>query len=242
MLRCLVAIQVLLLLVTVPAAAGTIDDVDRLFGYGANHPNERQALQLIEAALKESPNDYQLLWRTARSLYYTADGLPTEKERIKLYERAMEIGERAVAQNPNGVEGHFWLAASVGGFCREKGGISAFKQVKKVRTGMEMVLKLNDEFEEGAAYMALGEIDRQLPGLFGGNLKRSIATLEKGMQVAPTNPEIKYALAESYREANRKADARKQIQELLELPLNSPRANEYKRAQENARKLLAKLK
>ena len=235
-------LPLLLLLVTIPAAAGTIDDVDRLFGYGSDHSNERQALQLIEAALKESPNDYQVLWRATRSLYYTADGLADEKERIKMYERAMEIGARAVAQNPNGVEGHFWLAANVGGFCRDKGGMTAFRNVKKARTGMEMVLKLNDAYEEGAAYMALGEIDRQLPGLFGGNLKRSIATLEKGLTVAPKNPEIKYALAESYREANRKADARKQIQELLELPLNSPRANEYKRAQEKARQLLPKLK
>ena len=238
MVRWLTSIQLFVLLLTSPT---TIDDVDRLFGYGADHANERQALQLLELALKDAPNDYKLLWRAARSYYYTGDGAPA-KERLSYYERGIQAGNRAVAQNSQGVEGHFWLAANNGGYCREKGGITAYRNVKKVRVGMETVLRLNDAYEEGSAYTALGEIDRQLPGLFGGNIKRSIATLERGLKVAPANAELKYALAESYLEAGRKADARRQVEELLLLPADSPRANETVRAQEKARKLLSKLK
>ena len=106
---------------------------------------------------------------------------------------------------------------------------------------METVLKLKPDYEEGSAYNALGEIDRQLPGLFGGNLKRGIATLEAGLKVAPKNPEIKASLAEAYMEANRKNEARTQLQEALQAPLSSTRASESRRAQERAQKLLTKL-
>jgi tetratricopeptide (TPR) repeat protein len=221
-------------------ASEAIAEADRLFGYGAEPANERRALELLDSAVKESPADYSLLWRAARSYYYTGDGVAA-KERVKYFERGIEIANRAIAQNANGVEGHFWLAANQGGICREKGGLTAFKMVKKVRAELEIVLRLNDAYEEASVYTALGQIDRQVPGLFGGDIKRSIARLEQGLKIAPGNLELKQALAESYVEANRKADARRQLEDLLQLPLPAARANENLRAQVNARTLLAKL-
>jgi tetratricopeptide (TPR) repeat protein len=230
----------LLLLTILLANPSTIAEVDRLFGYGADRTRESEALNILERALADAPADYDLLWRAARSYYYTGDGAPP-RGRLSYFERGIEAGKRAVAQNPQGVEGHFWLAASYGGYCREKGGLTAFRNVRYVRSGMETVLRLNEAYEEGTAYIALGEIDRQLPGLFGGSLKRGIATLEQGLKVAPNNVEMKLALAESYLEAKRKDDALLQLRELLQLQLTSPRAYLGRRTQEKARNLLSKL-
>jgi hypothetical protein len=230
----------ILLLTILLADPLAIAEVDRLFGYGADYARESQALKILERDLANAPADYELLWRAARSYYYNGDGAPV-KERLTYFERGIEAGKRAVAKNPQGVEGHFWLAASYGGFCREKGGLTAFSNVKYVRTEMEMVLRLNEAYEEGGAYTALGEIDRQLPKLFGGNLKRGIATLEHGVMIAPNNTGIRLALAKSYLDAKRKTDAQFQLRELLQLQLNSPRAYPGRRDQEEARKLLGKL-
>jgi hypothetical protein len=244
-LRLAIAAELVLIsLFAVNAQAATtpeaIAEADRLFAYGAEPANERRALQILEAALAEAPTDYALLWRTARSFYYTGDGV-VPKERVKYFERGGEVAKRAIAQNPNAVEGHFWLAANEGGICREKGGLTAFRMVKKVRAELEIVMRLNDAYEEASVYTALGQIDRQLPGLFGGDIKRSIARLEQGLKIAPTNLELKHALAESYAENNRKADARRQLEDLLQMPVPAARANESVRAQANARTLLAKL-
>jgi tetratricopeptide (TPR) repeat protein len=222
---------------TTPAA---ITEADRLFGYGAHQTNERQALEILERALSSDPADYQLLWRAARSYYYVGESA-AGKERVRYFERGIDAGKRATQQYADGVEGHFWLGATWGGYCREKGGVTAFKDVKNVRGEMELVLKLNSAYEEGAAYTALGEIDRQLPRLFGGNVKRAIITLESGMKVAPANIEIKFALAEAYADADRKNDARAQLEESLRLPVSSTRGPESRRAQENARSLLSKM-
>jgi tetratricopeptide (TPR) repeat protein len=230
----------ILLLTIMLASSATLSEVDQLFGYGAKHAQEIRGLEILEQALALSPADYDLLWRTARSYYYAGEGAPPQ-ERLIYFERGIAVGKRAVAQNPQGVEGHFWLAASYGGFCREKGGITAFRNVKNVRTGMEMVLRLNDSYEEGSAYTALGEIDRQLPQLFGGNRKRGIATLEQGLKISPDNPEIKFALAESYLEAKRTDDALVQLRQLVRLQLTSPRAYLGRLTQEKAQKLLSQL-
>jgi tetratricopeptide (TPR) repeat protein len=232
--------KMVLLLLFLLADPATIAEVDRLFGYGEDHAHESEALQILERATRENPNDYDLLWRIARSYYYTGVGMPP-KDRIAYFERGIETGKRAVAQSPERVEGHFWLAASWGGFCQEKGGLTAFRNVKNVRTEMEAVVRLDAAYQEGSAYTALGEIDRQLPGLFGGNLKRGIATLEQGIKVGPRNPEIRVALAESYLEAKRKEEARLQLRQSLELELTPARAFIGRKAQEKARQLLARL-
>jgi tetratricopeptide (TPR) repeat protein len=217
-----------------------VPEIDRLFSYGADPGSEKQALEIAERALKGKPNDYELLWRAARSYYYTADGVAA-RDRLPYYNRGIAVGSRAVDQKTGGVEGHFWLAANYGGYCREKSGLPPLGTVKKVREGMETVLRLNDRYEEGSAYVALGEIDRQLPKLFGGDDKRAVARLEQGLKIAPQNLEMKLALAEAYLDSNRKTDARRQLEEMMKLPLSPARTNESRRAQEKARSLLTKL-
>jgi len=232
-------LNLILILAFVPAAPDPISDIDRLFSYGADPSSEKQALEIVERALKTQPNDYELLWRAARSYYYTADGV-ADRDKLQYYNRGIAVGGRAVDQKKDSVEGHFWLAANYGGYCRVSGGIP-LKTVKKVREGMEMVLRLNDRYEEGSAYVALGEIDRQLPRLFGGDDKRAVARLEQGLKIVPENLEMKLALAEAYMDTNRKTDARRQLEELMKMPLSPARTNESRRAQEKARSLLTKL-
>ena len=238
-----VALLALITYVEPPLSTGASDplsDIDRLFNYGADPTSEKQALEIVERALKDKPNDYDLLWRAARSYYYTADGVAA-RDKLQYYNRGIAVGSRAVDQKRDGVEGHFWLAANYGGYCREKSGLPPLGTVKKVREGMETVLRLNDRYEEGSAYVALGEIDRQLPRLLGGDDKRAVARLEQGLKIAPQSLEMKLALAEAYLDSNRKTDARRQLEELMKLPLSPVRTNESRRAQEKARNLLTKL-
>jgi Tfp pilus assembly protein PilF len=99
-------------------------------------------------------------------------------------------------------------------------------------------LRLNANYAEGSAYLALGELDRQVPGLFGGDLKRSINRLETGVKVAPQNLEMKYVLAQAYQEAKRIEDARRMLNEVIN---GHARKASERRVQEKARTLLSKL-
>jgi len=52
---------------------------------------------------------------------------------------------------------------------------------------------------------------------------------------------MKFALAKSYLQADRKSDAQRQLEEEVQLPLTSLRTNENPRVQVQARRLPAKL-
>ncbi len=220
-------------------SAEAIREADRLFSYGADSAAERQALALLEQALSRDAKNYHLLWRAARACYYVGDEA-AKKEKLGYFERGIVAGQRAVAEQPNGVEGHFWLGANYGGYGEVKGAFKALLTVKNIRAEMETVLRLNAEYEEGRAYLALGELDRRLPRLLGGNLKRAISYLEQGLRLAPQNMEIKLALAEAYFDSGRREEARRQLQEILQMPINPARAKENRETQQKAKRLLSK--
>jgi FimV-like protein len=220
-----------------PAPANPFQEADHLFTFGEDPERDKQSLAVVERALAGAGNDYQWLWRAARVYYYVGDDAG-KSEKLRYFEKGMDAARRAIAQQPNAVEGHFWLGANYGGYSEQKGALKALTMVKKIRVEMETVLRLNDRYQDGAAYLALGEMDRQLPRLFGGNLNRAIQRLEQGMSVAPQNLEMKLALAQAYQEAGRKEDARRLFQEIVQKQV---RTRADRDVQEKAKRLLGKL-
>lgn len=221
----------------VPVLPDPIREADRIFSHGEDATRERQALAVIESALANDQHNYQLLWRMARSCYYVGDEAPSA-EKVKYFERGIDAGKKAVAMQANAVEGHFWLGVCYGGYAEVKGALKALTTVKKIRAEMETVLRLNDRYEDASAYLALGEMDRELPRLFGGSTSRAISYLEKGVSLAPKNTGIRLALARAYLDADRRDEARRQLQEILQTPVNPARAKEQRSVQEKARRLL----
>lgn len=222
------------------AAAVPLDPLqqaDHHFTFGENTERDKQSLALIEQAIVSNSADYQWLWRAARGYYHVGEEA-AKNEKQAYFQKGINVAQRAVAAEPNAVEGHFWLAANYGGYSEQIGALKALQTVKKIRAEMETVLKLNDRYQDAGAYLALGEMDKELPRIVGGNLSRAITRLETGLKIAPHNLEIKLALAEAYNEDGRKEDARRQLQEILSRPLTASRAKAEGHVQEKARKLL----
>lgn len=236
-MRFVIQAIVTLVLFNAPALAQSFSEADHLFTYGEDANRDKQALTIIEKALASDGANYQWLWRAARASYYIGDEAP-KAAKLTHFERGIAYAQRAIGREPNAVEGHFWLGANYGGYSEVKGMFSALATVKKIRAEMETVLRLNAGYADGRAYLALGELDRQLPRLMGGNLKRAITRLEEGLKIAPHNLELKYVLAEAYQEQGRKEDARRQLNELLQVTARN-RADQH--IQNKTRQLLAKL-
>ncbi len=212
-------------------------EADHLFTFGEDTARDKQSLGVIERALAGNGKEYQWLWRAARVYYYVGDAA-AKSEKLPFFEKGISAGVRAIAELPNAVEGHFWLAANYGGYSEQKGVFKALTMVRKIRAEMETVLRLNDSYQDGGAYLALGEMDRQLPRIIGGNLNRAIQRLEKGLSVAPDNLEMKLALAQSYQEKGRKEDARRHYQEITRKQVKT---QAERHVQEKARRLIGKL-
>jgi tetratricopeptide (TPR) repeat protein len=211
-------------LLTAAAQDAMFADADKLFAGRDNLDSLRQALAVAEAARGKEPANFEAVYRVAQYKYYLADREAEKAKRLKLYEAAIEAAKKAVALDPNRVEGHFWLAANAGEYADLKGALSALGLVKTVRKEFEAALAIDPAYKNGAIYLALGRIDLELPRLFGGNDGRGLARLEAGYKVAPTNAELKMTLAETYENKGRKDDARQLYESILSAsdPVRTP--------------------
>ena len=218
----------------------TTQQSDVLFSWGEDPRRDRQALDLLEQASRNEHKQYQILWRLARANYYVAEETP-KAQRLPLYERGTTIAQQAIALEPNAAEGHFWLGANYGGTAELKGMFNALFLIGKIRTEMETVVRLNPAYEDARAYLALSELDRQLPRLIGGSSARAVTWGEQGLKLAPRNLELKLSLARAYLEVGRREDARRQLQEITAAPVNPSRAKAERGVQEQASRLLTKI-
>ena len=123
-----------------------------------------------------------------------------------------------------------------------KGALSSIGLVKTIRKEFDAALAIDPMYENGAAYLALGQMDLSLPRIFGGSDKRGLERLEQGAQAAPTNIELKLALADAYEKKSRKDDARKLLESIATTndPARSPK--ELADLRSKARQRLDKLK
>lgn len=222
--------------VAAPISKDPIGDADRLFSRGDTPVQDQQAYAILEGALTADGKNYDLLWRAARSAYYVGD-FGVEADKLKHFDKGIALAQRAIKLQPTAVEGHFWLAANYGGKAQLVGALKALSTVKKIRSEMQIVVKLNDAYENGNAYLALGEIDRELPSVMGGNKKRAISQYEQGLKVAPENLDLKVALSKAYKDAGRKDDARRLLEEVIKA---TPTTRIQREAQEEAKQLLTK--
>jgi tetratricopeptide (TPR) repeat protein len=211
---------------------------DALFSYGEDRVADQQALALLERVLAAEPQQYQALWRAARASYHVGNEA-SAREKKPYFARGIVWGQQAVAQQPAGVEGHFWLGANYGGLSAVQGVFQALSLVPQLQSEMETVLQLQADYEQGNAYRALGELARQLPGVLGGNRKRALAYLQQGVRIAPQNMALKFSLARVYRKAGQPEASQQQVRDILQMPIRPGHAKTDSRTQEKAKLLLA---
>src|SRR5581483_9008229 len=237
---------ILALILTSLGAAGAQETpfakADGLFTSRDNLDSLKQAVALVEAQRTKEPANFEVVYRVAQYKYYLADREPDKAKRLKLYEAAIEAAKKAVAIDPNRVEGHFWLAANQGEYADLKGALNALGLVKSVRKEFEAALAIDPTYKNGAIYLALGRIDLELPRLFGGNDSRGLSRLEAGYQAAPSNAELKMTLAETYEKKGRKDDARRLYEGVISSPDPVRTPNELAELRTKARQQLDKLK
>ncbi len=86
--------------------------------------------------------------------------------------------------------------------------------------------------------MVLGLVYLNAPGILGGDPKKAVEEMEKGLRFGEPNAFLHYHLAEAYVKVGRDEDARKEIKRILVMNPDPGYLPEYKEASTNAQKLL----
>ena len=198
----------------------------------------REAVALLRRARTADFQNYDVAWRLARDDYYLGAHTKDERERDNAFREGVEMGEAASKLQPLKPDGHFWFGANMGGRAKASS-LSGLADAEDIRREMQTVIKLDEKYQSGSAYMVLGQVDLELPRMMGGDPAEAVKNLEKGLQFGPDNALLRFHLAEAYLATGRKDEARKQIDTLISMKPNPDFVPEHNEAVEEARKLLA---
>lgn len=221
---------------TVPVAE-LIANADKLYEQREDLARAREAVAMLKRVRKAEAQNYEAAWRLARLDYYLGSHTKDEKERDAAFREGVQAGEDAIRWQAGKAEGHFWLGANMGGRAQSSS-LSGLADAEDIRREMEAVIKIDEGYEGGSAYMVLGQVDLELPRLMGGDPDEAVKNLEKGLRFGADNLLLRLRLAQAYLATGRKEDARKQLDIVMNTKPNPKFAPEYKDATEEARKLL----
>ena len=221
-------------------AAENVSQADELYRQREDLTKLRQAITLLRQAQIADYGSYEISWKLAKFDYYLGAHTTDERERDDAFREGIEAGKTAVQLAGDKPEGHFWLGANYGGTA-EHSLMAGLASVEDIRREMEAVLKIDDGYQSGSAYLGLGQLYLQAPKLLGGDTQRAIDYLEKGLKVGPNNALLRANLAEAYETAHRNADARREIDFILKMTPNPDYLPEHKEAVDRAKKLQEKM-
>ncbi|HYM24365.1 MAG TPA: TRAP transporter TatT component family protein [Vicinamibacterales bacterium] len=223
------------------AGAQTPGNPDALYADRVHLESARQAASIWADALAHNPRSYDAAWKLSRADYWLGGHAP-ESERRALLDKGIDAGRTAAAIEPNRPEGHFWMAANMGALAESYGLRQGIKYRRPIKEELEAVLRIDPSFEHGSADRALGRWYYKVPRLFGGSRQQAEQHLETSLRFDPDGTASHFFLAELYLDEDRKADARRELQKVIDArgyPEWKPEDDEFK---DRARTLLASLR
>jgi len=224
-----------------PSSADPKTQAEEFYAQRSDLMKVRQGLIVLRQASTASPSDYEIAWRLAKFNYFLGKHTTDDTEKERAFGDGIDAGKIAVKLNENKPEGHFWLGANYGGNA-EISTLGSLSDIQDIKREMEAVLKLDEGFESGSAYMALGQMYLKAPKVLGGDTGKAIEYFEKGLKLGPNNGLLYLRLAQAYAEDHRTADARQQLKILFEKGATPGYEPEYNDAVKEGRELEEKLK
>jgi tetratricopeptide (TPR) repeat protein len=230
----------LLIAAAAAPAQQTAKDPDRLYADRENLQSALEAAAIWEGRLQKDKENFEAAWKLARACYWLGSHV-AEDDRREQYERGIEAAARAVALRPKRPEGHFWMAADMGAMAEFFGLRAGIRYRGPIRQALETVLQIDPAFQQGSADRALGRWYFRVPRLFGGSRDKAIEHLKKSLTYAPQSTATHYFLAETLLEMDRRDEARREAQLVLDAPLHPDWTPEDREFKQKAKALLERL-
>jgi tetratricopeptide (TPR) repeat protein len=228
---------------------GVLATADTL--YFANEP--MQSYELLRTHLETSPNDYEALWRASRAAVVIGiirDGIAYQNEYL---DPAIVLGDRAVAERPQGVDALYWRGAAEGRRALNAGNDYASRLVQRVYDDAHAILAV-DSLHAGAhnllgrvnyEVMDLSRVERMLARMLVSNQAirssswdQAALHLRRAAELEPYSVLFWLDLGQLYMRRGRNEDARITLLRVTEMESIHPPDDKFKGI---ARRWLAEL-
>ena len=175
---------------------------------------------LVDRGVAQAPGDYEILWRaTAWHFWVSDDPQRSRDEKIKAAKAGWDLGERAVAANPQGVEGQFFTTVSIGNYSIGIGILRALTQriEGKFLTRLREAERLDPSYAKGSIWVTWGRYHATLPWP-KYDAKKATAAFQHAIEVNPNNLRARVYWAELLLDEGQAAQAKRLLDEVAKAP------------------------
>jgi Tfp pilus assembly protein PilF len=212
----LVLVLLLLSLVPAPARAQTPREKARALvaRYHEDPTGIDRARDLLEKAITTDRQVETLIMLSYVHFLVGDVRATTTDDKLAAYDRGREIGKRAVELAPKNPEAHVWYGINTGRWGLTKGVMRSLFLLPTVREEVDATLALDPKNLRALALS--GNVYLEVPGLFGGDKEKAEQQFRRALEIDPRFTVARVDLARVLIARSRYADARKELQRVID--------------------------
>jgi tetratricopeptide (TPR) repeat protein len=170
--------------------------------------------------------------------------LTTKPQNLEYYRQGQSYAETLIREEPNRVEGHYWLALNLCGQADVGGKLLGRKLLPRILETLKRSLALDEAYDQAGAHRVLGRIYYEAPGwpLSVGDLKKSLNHLQAAVRLAPAASTNHLYLAQTMLRLQDNPGAAQQLEQVLKSTRGAVKPQDLEEDRREARRLLAEIK
>lgn len=213
----------------------------------ADPTNIDRAISAFNEALDNNINTEGSAIYLLRSYYFKGmfTGQSDEQQK-EIYDKGRRLGEKMIEKFPKSVPIKFWYGANVGRWADVHGFVQAATHgiAKKLRRICNEIIELDPKYQGGGGYRILAQVhfySPNIPIVMGWpSNDKALELIEKAMEIAPEHPTNRMLYAQILLEFDRKEEAKKQLQYILDMKPRPTHTVEDRYLKHRSRQLLEK--
>ena len=143
--------------------------------------NLRRSYEMLEEVVNAEPNNLHAHNELSRVCYLMGDEAETKREKLEWFSKGKAIAQTAKKIDDNSAGAHFWYMVNIGRIGQTKGVLNSLALVPEIKKEIDRVLKIDPKHTGALDGKAM--LYYELPGILGGNLNKSVAALNKGIEL-----------------------------------------------------------
>ena len=227
------------------AATGSLAEADGLLNSPAlSMTQATRALSLYEGLLATGGAPRVLVLAHLGRTCFVLGQLVPEAQAMGYYQQGQSYAETLIREEPNRVEGHYWLAMNLCGQADVGGKLLGRKLLPRIMEELQRALALDAAYDQAGAHRVLGRIYYEAPGwpLSVGDMQKSRQHLQAAVRLAPATSTNHLYLAQTLSRLQEYVLARQELEQVLKSTRGAVKPQDLEEDRQEARRLLAEIK
>jgi tetratricopeptide (TPR) repeat protein len=226
------------------AATGSLAEADGLLNSPALSTGQAtRALSLYEGLLSTAGAPRAVVLAHLGRTCFVLGQLVPEAQAMGYYQKGQSYAETLIREEPNRVEGHYWLAMNLCGQADVGGMLLGRKLLPRIMEELQRALALDAAYDHAGAHRVIGRIYYEAPGwpMSVGDLAKSRQHLQAAVRLSPATSTNHLYLAQTLSRLNEAGLARQELAQVLKSTRAAVKPQDLEEDRQEARRLLAEI-